>query len=107
MVAEKGEEEMRPGDPEYQRQLDVITAIPSAKTDAIDLSGLSDLQMAEYESQHERDLRAQVRAFDERDKQIVVDEILHDNWSIVWNVLGQYLMSLYVKVESIRNTTQE
>ena len=98
---------MRPGDPTYQKQLDVIGQIPSNKIDAIDLSVLSDAQMAEYESQHERDLRAQVRAFDERDKQIVVDEILHDNWSIVWNVLGQYLMSLYVKVESIRNTTQE
>lgn len=98
---------MRPGDPNYKRQLEIIGEIPSAKTDAIDLSGLSEQQMAEYESQHERDLRAQVRAFDERDKQIVVDEILHDNWSIVWNVLGQYLMSLYVKVESIRNTTQE
>ena len=97
---------MRPGDPDYKRQLDIIGQIPSNKFDAVDLSGLTDGQMAEYESQHERDLRAQVSAFDEKDKMIVVDEILHDNWSIVWNVLGQYLMNLYVKVESIRKTTE-
>lgn len=97
---------MRPGDPNYRKQLEVIGEIPSNKVDAIDLSGLSELQMAEYESQHERDLRAQVSAFDEKDKQIVVDEILHNNWTIVWNVLGQYMMSLYTKVESIRKTTE-
>lgn len=97
---------MRPGDPNYRKQLEVIGEIPSNKVDAIDLSGLSELQMAEYESQHERDLRAQVSAFDEKDKLIVVDEILHNNWTIVWNVLGQYMMSLYTKVESIRKTTE-
>lgn len=98
---------MKLGDPEYQKALDVITAIPSNKVDAIDLSALTETEMAEYEGQHERDLRAQVRAFDEKDKQIVLDEIIHYNWSIVWNMLGQYIMNLYTKVESIRNTTNE
>ena len=98
---------MKLGDPEYQKALDVITAIPSNKVDAIDLSALTETEMSEYENQHERDLRAQIRAFDEKDKQIVLDEIIHYNWSIVWNMLGQYIMNLYTKVESIRNTTNE
>lgn len=98
---------MRLGDPNHQRQLDVITQIPSNKIDEVDLSGLTETEMSEFASQHERDLRAQVRAFDEKDKQIVLDEIMHYNWSIVWNLLGQYIMNLYTKVESIRNTTNE
>ena len=97
---------MKVGDPEYQRALDVITAIPSNKVDAVDLSGLTDSEMAEYEGQHERDLRAQIRAFDEKDKQIVVDEIMNCNWSIVWNAFGQYFLELYTKIETSRRTLE-
>ena len=97
---------MRVGDPEYARQKALIDTIPSNKIDVIDLSGLTETEMAEFESQHERDLRAQIRAFDDNDKRIVIDEILNANWTDVWNVLGTYLMKLYVQIEQIRKTTE-
>jgi len=97
---------MRLGDPEYQRQKALIESIPSNKIDVIDLSGLTDAEMAEFGDQHERDLRAQIRAFDDADKEIVVDEILNENWTIVWNVFGKYFMKLYTQIMQIRKTTE-
>ena len=45
--AERGQA-MRVGDPEYKRQIKLIQSIPSNKVDAIDLSGLTEIEMAEY-----------------------------------------------------------
>lgn len=98
---------MRLNDPEYKRQKALIESIPSNKIDVIDLSGISEQAMAEYESQHERDLRAQVSAFDDRDKQIVVDEILKSGWTHVYNVLGDYIETLYNQIQEIKKTTGE
>jgi hypothetical protein len=98
---------MKPNDPNYKRQLDVITQIPSNKVDAIDLSGLSELQMAEYASQHERDLRAQIRAFDEDDLKIVADEITKIGWTFTYNALGTHFEKLSKKQETINVTINE
>ena len=98
---------MRPGDPSYKRQLDIITQIPSNKVDEIDLSGLSDLQMSEYASQHERDLRAQIRAFDEDDLRIVADEITKIGWTFTYNALGDYFEKINKKQENINATINE
>ena len=98
---------MRLNDPEYKRQKALIESIPSNNIDVIDLSGISEQAMAEYESQHERDLRAQVSAFDDRDKQIVVDEILKSGWTHVYNVLGDYIETLYNQIQEIKKTTGE
>lgn len=98
---------MRLNDPEYKRQKALIESIPSNKIDVIDLSGISEQAMSEYESQHERDLRAQVSAFDDRDKQIVVDEILKSGWTHVYNVLGDYIETLYNQIQEIKKTTGE
>ena len=98
---------MRPGDPIYQKQLEIIGEIPSNKFDAVDLSGLTDREMAAYDSQHERDLRAQIRAFDDEDKRIVVDEILNCGWTHVYNVLGDYIGRLYTQIENIKKTTNQ
>ena len=97
---------MRLNDPEYKRQKALIESIPSNKIDVIDLSALTDAEMSEYGDQHERDLRAQIRAFDDADKRIVIDEILNGNWTDVWNVVGQYIMKLYVQIEQIKRTTE-
>lgn len=98
---------MRLNDPEYKRQKALIESIQSNKIDVIDLSGISEQAMAEYESQHERDLRAQVSAFDDRDKRIVVDEILKSGWTHVYNVLGDYIETLYNQIQEIKKTTGE
>lgn len=97
---------MRVGDPEYARQKALIESIPSNKIDVIDLSSLTDAEMAECDSQHERDLRAQIRAFDDADKKIVIDEILNANWTDVWNLIGDYFMKLYTQIENIKKTTE-
>jgi len=95
---------MKVGDPEYQRALDVITAIPSNKVDAVDLSGLTDAEMAEYESQHERDLRAQIRAFDDADLKIVADEITKIGWTYTYNAIGNYFEKI-IKQQATINAT--
>lgn len=97
---------MRLNDPEYARRKALIETIPSNKIDVIDLSGLTEAEMSEYDSQHERDLRAQIRAFDDNDKRIVIDEILNGNWTDVWNLMGEYFMKLYTQIENIRKTTE-
>jgi len=93
---------MRVGDPDHQRQLDVITQIPSNKVDEVDLSGLTQQEMDEYESQHEKDLRAQVRAYDETDLRIVAEEIVNIGWTHLYNVLGDYFEKLYNQMQEIK-----
>ena len=98
---------MIPGDQNYQRQLDVIGQIPSNKFDAVDLSSLSDKAMSEFESQHERDLRAQIRAFDETDLQIVADEITKIGWTYTYNALGDHFERMNKRQETINATINE
>ena len=98
---------MRLGDPNHQRQLDIITQIPSNKVDEIDLSGLTETEMSEYASQHERDLRAQIRAFDEDDLRIVADEITKIGWTFTYNALGDYFEKINKKQENINATINE
>ena len=95
---------MKLNDPEYQRALDVITAIPSNKVDAIDLSGLTETEMAEFGNQHERDLRAQIRAFDDADLKIVADEITKIGWTYTYNALGDYFERIISKQKTINAT---
>ena len=98
---------MRPGDQNYKRQLDVIGQIPSNKFDAVDLSSLSDKAMSEFESQHERDLRAQIRAFDETDLKIVADEITKIGWTYTYNALGDHFERMNKRQETINATINE
>ena len=98
---------MKVGDPEYQRQLDVITTIPSNKVDEVDLSGLTQQEMAEYESQHEKDLRAQVRAYDDMDLKIVAEEITKIGWTYTYNALGDYFEKIVKQQETINATINE
>ena len=95
---------MRVGDPEHQRQLDVITTIPSNKVDEVDLSGLTKQEMAEFENQHEKDLRAQVRAYDETDLRIVAEEITKIGWTYTYNALGDYFEKI-IKQQATINAT--
>ena len=95
---------MRVGDPEYQRALDVITTIPSNKVDAVDLSHLTNAEMSEYESQHEKDLRAQVRAYDDSDLKIVAEEITKIGWTYTYNALGDYFEKIIRQRETINAT---
>ena len=98
---------MRLGDPNHKRQLDVIGEIPSNKIDEVDLSGLSELQMSEYANQHERDLRAQIRAFDEDDLRIVADEITKIGWTFTYNALGEYFDRLKKQKDATMTINKE
>ena len=95
---------MRVGDPEYKRQIELIQSIPSNKVDAIDLSGLTEIEMAEYESQHEKDLRAQVRPYDDKDLKIVAEEITKIGWTYSYNALGDYFEKIIKQQETINAT---
>lgn len=92
------------GDKEHDRQLEVISAIPSNKVDAVDLSGLSEAAMTEFEGQHEKDLRAQIRAYDDKDLKIAADEITKIGWTYAYNALGDYFERIIKQQETITAT---
>lgn len=79
---------MKPGDPEYSRQLDVISAIPSNKTDDNNLSGYTDQDMRDFELRHLRELTEQAQNMDVNEQIATARgiriEILH-------NVIGEYI----------------
>jgi len=95
---------MKVNDPEYQRALDVITAIPSNKVDAVDLSHLTDAKMSEYENQHEKDLRSQIRGYDDADLRIAAEEITKIGWTYTYNALGDYFEKIIKQQETINAT---
>lgn len=79
---------MRLGDPEYQKALDVITAIPSNKTDDTNLKRYSEDEMRDFEKRHLLELTEQARNMD-IDEQIATArglriEVLH-------NAVGEYI----------------
>lgn len=79
---------MRLGDPEYQKALDVISGIPSAKTDDTNLNLYSEDAMRDFEKRHLLELTEQARNMD-IDEQIATArglriEVLH-------NAVGEYI----------------
>lgn len=103
---ERGKD-MKYGDPDYRRQLDVITAIPSNKFDADDLSKHTTADMDEFNVKHLRDLREQVRGYDDQELTAVAEEIAKINFTILHNVLGEYFISMYTTLNSTKKVINE
>lgn len=98
---------MKYGDPEYRRQLDVITAVPSNKFDADDLSKHTRADMDEFNEKHLRDLRDQVHGYDEQELMAVAEEIAKINFTILHNALGDYFIGLYHTLNSTKKVINE
>ena len=91
---------MRVGDPEYQRALDVISGIPSNKTDDNNLKRYSEDQMRDFEKRHLLELTEQARNMD-IDEQIATArglriEVLH-------NAVGEYIAAQQEQNATIDN----
>ena len=97
---------MRLGDPNHQRQLDLINSIPSNKVDAINLKNLSDDAMDQFNDKHLRELQEQVNAYDAEELQAVSEAIVERCWMIPFNALGEYFTRIYNQKEAIRTINQ-
>lgn len=79
---------MKYGDPEYQRRLDIISAIPSNKFDEVDLNRHSEQDMRNFEIRHLHELTDQAMKMDEEEQMATARglriEILH-------NAIGEYI----------------
>ena len=93
---------MRYGDPEYQDKIDFISLVPSNKIDTDNLKNLSDEAMDQYNEKHLRDLREQVRGYDDQELVAVADEIAKINFAILHNALGDYFATLYGAVKNAK-----
>ena len=79
---------MKPNDPEYKKQLETISLIPSNKFDADNLNALTKEDMRDFELRHLRELTEQAANMD-ADEQLATArgiriEILH-------NAVGEYI----------------
>lgn len=93
---------MKYGDPEYQRRLEVIRAIPSEpisnKFDAEDLSTHSPEAMRDFEIRHLQELTDQTQKMDDAEQMATARgiriEILH-------NAIGEYIKRQELKAAKI------
>ena len=97
---------MKYGDPEYQRRLDIINAIPSNKFDKENLNNLSDDAMSDFNEKHLRDLRDQVMGYDEEELEVVAEAITERGWTFTYNAIGNYLEKVTKKIDTIRVINQ-
>lgn len=98
---------MRPNDPEYQKKIDVITAIPSNKFDNPNLNIYSDEQMEQFEEHSDRMLREQVRAYSDHEKKVIAEELTKCGWTYTYNALGEYFDKLNKQKEATITINQE
>lgn len=98
---------MKYGDSEYQKQLDFINIIPSNKFDTEDLSKLTKGDMDEFNEKHLRDLREQVRGYDDQELTAVAEEIAKINFTILHNVLGEYFIGMYTTLNSTKKVIND
>jgi len=87
---------------EHDRQIDIISAIPSNKIDVDPLKNISDEAMELYDKKHLRDLRDQVMAYDEEELRVVSEAIIERGWTFAYNALGFYIERLYNQKEATK-----
>lgn len=98
---------MRYGDPEYQKQINFISMIPSNKIDTDNLKNISDDAMEMYNEKHLRDLREQVRGYDEQELEVVADEIARIGWTYCYNAVGNYFSDLHKAVKTTKGVLDD
>jgi len=76
------------GEEEYGRQLDVIQAIPSNKTDGVNLNNIADDDMRDFERRHLKELTEQTRNMDADEQEAVAAGL---NIAILHNAIGDYI----------------
>ncbi len=91
---------------EYERQIDVINAIPSNKFDADPMDQHTEEDMKRYDDKHLRDLRDQVMAYDEEELRIVAEAIVERGWTFMYNAFGEYVDRLYRQKEATKVINQ-
>jgi len=89
---------MKYGDPEYQRRLEVIQAIPSNKTDAENLNKYSEQDMRDFEIRHLQELTDQAQKMDP-DEQMATAKGL--NIAVLHNAIGEYIKRQELKAAKI------
>ena len=92
------------GDDEYQRQIDVINAIPSNKVDVPNLENITKQGMREFEKRHLIEMTEQARCMD-ADEQMATArglriEILH-------NAIGEYITRMEQKNNDIKKAVEK
>jgi hypothetical protein len=98
MDPEEGRQRMKYGDPEYQRRLEVIQAIPSNKTDAENLNKYSEQDMRDFEIRHLQELTDQAQKMDP-DEQMATAKGL--NIAVLHNAIGEYIKRQELKAAKI------
>jgi hypothetical protein len=98
MEAPERRYDMRYGDPEYQRRLELINMIPSNKFDKENLSSLSDDAMRDFEKRHLQELTDQTMKMDE-DEQVAVAAGL--NIAVLHNAIGEYIKRQELKAAKL------
>ena len=73
---------------DYERQLDIITAIPSNKVDNPNLNLYSQDKMEEFEIRHLNELAEQARRYDINEQKVVAENL---DPFILYNALGSWL----------------
>ena len=76
------------GDEEYGRKLDIIQAIPSNKVDDVNLNGISDEGMRDFEKRHLLELTEQARNMDAAEQQATAAGL---NIAVLHNAIGDYI----------------
>ena len=89
---------MKYGDPEYQRRLEVIQAIPSNKFDGEDLSQIPEVEMREFEKRHLQELTDQTMKMDREEQEAVAAGLRID---VLFNALGDYIRRQELKAAKI------
>ena len=89
---------MKYGDPEYQRKLEVIQAIPSNKVDPENLNRYSEQDMRDFEKRHLQELTDQTMKMDP-DEQMAVAAGL--NIAVLHNAIGEYIKRQELKAAKL------
>ena len=102
MVAEEGGQ-MKYGDPEYQRQIEVIRQIPSNKVNAESLDGYSEADMLDFERRHLIELTQLAMRENPAGQKALISGC---DIRIVMEVIGDYITRQEEKEKALQEITK-
>lgn len=91
---------MRVGDPEYQRALDLISTVPSNKTDDTNLKRYSEDEMRDFEIRHLLELTEQAQNMDINEQMATAKGLMIE---VLFNAVGDYITAQQQKNAQIES----
>lgn len=90
--------DLKYGDPEYQRKLEVISMVPSNKVDEDNLNLYSDQDMRDFEVRHLQELTDQAMKMDMNEQMATARGL---NIAVLHNAIGEYISRQELKAAKL------